>query len=162
MKKKSIFVIVVIFSLSINLYAQKEAPICKGKRYKGYVFDTSYIILKSIIEQRSKASLSCDEIRIAERILKDELPNLNSTKINQSKGCPNISKKLSKYCRQYFGFINNKGEKIIWMNMFWNRDLNDKAKYGLINVNDGCSYFWNIEVNITTKTLSNLQINGNG
>ena len=46
--------------------------------------------------------------------------------------------------------------------MFWNRDFKDRAKYELINVNDGCSYYWNVEVNISTKTLSNLQVNGKG
>ena len=81
--------------------------------------------------------------------------------INQSKGCSNINRKRGKYCR-HFGFINTKGEKLIWINLFWNKDLRDKAKYDLISVNDGCSYYWNVEVNITTKTLSNLQINGNG
>jgi hypothetical protein len=160
--KKTTILIIVIFSLSMSLFAQKEAMFCKGKKYKGYVFDTSYLVLRSIQEQQSKVNLSCDEIKIAEEILKKELTSLNRNKVNQSTGCPNISKKLCKYRRQYFGFININGEKIIWINMFWERDLNDRAKYELINVNDGCSYYWNIEVNINTKTLSHLQINGNG
>lgn len=144
----------------MNLHAQKEAMFCKGKRYKGYVFDTSYLVLKSIKDEQSRAMLSCDEIKIAEDILKNNLAALNANKINQAEGCPNISKKLCKYSRQYFGFINSKGEKVIWINMFWNKEINEKSKYQLINVNDGCSYYWNIEVNITTSTLSNLQING--
>lgn len=146
----------------MNLHAQKEATFCKGKGYKGYVFDTSYLVLKSIKEQRSRAILSCDDIKIAEGILKNNLPALNFNKINQTKGCPNISKKLCKYYRQYFGYINSKGEKIIWINMFWNKEFNNKSKYDLIVVNDGCSYYWNIEVNITTHSLNNLQINGKG
>jgi hypothetical protein len=160
--KKITILLLMMFGISINLMAQKEATFCKGKGYKGYIFDTSYLVLKSIKEQKSKSSLSCDEIKIAEEILKQGLLELNKIKINQVTGCPNINKKLAKYCRQYFGFINTKGEKIIWINMFWNRDLNDRGKYELISVNDGCSYYWSIEVNITARALSNLKVNGNG
>jgi hypothetical protein len=35
-----------------------------------------------------------------------------------------------------------------------------RASKELIIVNDGCSYFWNIEVNIDTETVSNLMVNG--
>lgn len=157
-----IFFVITFFGLSTSLFAQKEALFCKGKGYKGYVFDTSYLVLKSIKEQQSKAVLSYDEIKMAEDILKNKLAAFDAEKINQSAGCPDINRKLRKYCRQYFGFINTKGEKVVWINMFWNRDFNDKAKYELISVNDGCSYYWNIEVNITTQTLSNLKVNGKG
>lgn len=161
MKKNIFFFIIICFSQS--LYAQKEiAVFCEGKGYKGHVFDTSYFILKSIKNQQAKVNLSCEEIKEVEAILKEELSKLNTNKLNQSSGCPNIEKRLSKYCRQYFGFINTKGEVIIWINMFWNKDLNDKAKDHLIDVSDGCSRYWNIEVNIKTKELSNLQINGKG
>ena len=152
----------VFFGVSLNLHAQKEATFCQCKFYRGYVFDTSYLILKSIKQQQSRAVLSCDEINIAEHILKNNLAELNVNKINQTHGCPNIRKKLCKYRRQYFGFINSKGEKIIWINMFWTKEFNDESKYDLIRVFDGCSYYWNIEVNITTKSLGNLQINGIG
>ena len=118
------------------------------------------MILKSINGQQSRATISCDEIKIAENILKNKLATLNANRINQPKGCPNICKKLYKYYRQYFGFINSKGEKVIWINMFWNKELNDESKHELISVNDGCSYYWNIEVNITAQSLSSLRING--
>ena len=162
MKKKSAFITIIVLSFSFKLYAQKAAVYCKGKRYSGYVFDTSFTILKSIKEQRERILLSRNDIDMAESILRKQLPSLNREKVNQSKECPDISRNLNKYCRQYFGFLNKKGEKIIWINMFWNKVLNEIAKYDLISVNDGCSYYWNVEVNITTKVLCNLQINGNG
>ncbi|RFM27670.1 hypothetical protein DXN05_13245 [Deminuibacter soli] len=152
----------MLFGVAMSLHAQKEAVFCKGKGYRGYVFDTSYLVLKSIKEQHSRAVLSCDEIKVAEGILKNNLASLNANKVNQTDGCPNISKKLCKYRRQYFGFINSKGEKVVWINMFWNKEFNDSSKHQLVSVSDGCSYYWNIEVNITTNTLSNLQINGKG
>jgi len=160
--KEAITLFSMLVGLAVNLYAQKEAVFWKGKCYEGYVFDTSYLVLKSVKQQQSRAVLSCDEIKIAENILKKKLAALNTNNINQTEGCPNISKKLYNYRRQYFGFTNSKGEKIIWINMFWNKKFNNKSKYELISVNDGCSYYWNIEVNITTNSLSNLQINGKG
>lgn len=160
--KRAITILTVILGIAVSLHAQKEAVFCKGRCYKGYIFDTSYLIFKSVKQQQSRALLSGNEIEKAENILKNNLVALNANKINQTDGCPNISKKLRKYHRQYFGFINSKGEKIVWINMFWDKKFNNKSKYELISVNDGCSYYWNIEVNITTSTLSNLQINGKG
>jgi hypothetical protein len=160
--KKTIILFSALVTIVMNLHAQKEAVFCQGKCYKGYMFDTSYLFLKSINAQQSRAVLTCDEIKMAEGILKSNLATLNADRINKTKGCPDISKKICKYRRQYFGFINSKGEKIIWINMFWNKEFNDRSKYELISVNDGCSYYWNIEVNITTNTISNLQINGKG
>ena len=60
----------MLVGLAVNLYAQKEAVLWKGKCYEGYVFDTSYLVLKSVKQQQSRAVLSCDEIKIAENILK--------------------------------------------------------------------------------------------
>ncbi len=161
MKITSVF-FPIFLGMALNIYAQEPSILCKGKGYVGYMFDTNYLVLKSIKKQQSRLVLSCDEIKTAEHILKSKLAALNSSKINQSKNCPAIVKKLSKYRRQYFGFVNTKGEKIIWINCFWNKDLNDKSKHDLIIVNDGCSYYWNIEVNLTNNSLSNLEINGRG
>lgn len=152
----------IFLGMALSIYAQEPSILCKGKGYVGYMFDTNYIVLKSIKEQKGKSMLSCNEIETAEHILKSKLAALSSSKINQLKNCPNIVKKLSKYRRQYFGFVNTRGEKIIWINCFWNKDLNDKSKHDLIIVNDGCSYYWNIEVNLTNNSLSSLKINGKG
>lgn len=160
--KKAILFFIMLFVLCINLLAQKEPVFCKGNGYRGYIFDTSYSVLKSIDGQRGRANLTSDEIGVAENILKSELEKINQGNVNQSSGCPNISKKLGKYWRQYFGFINTKGEKVLWVNMFWNKGLNNDAKHDLIVVSDGCSYYWNIQINLTTKKVSNLHVNGRG
>lgn len=152
----------MLLGLAVNLHAQKAAFFCKGKYYNGYIFDTSYLLLKSVKQQQSRAILSCDDIKTAENILKNNLAVLYTNRTSQAKGCPNIRKKLYRYRRQYFGFINSKEEKIIWINMFWNKEFNNKSRYEFISANDGCSYYWDIEVNITTNSLSNLQINGKG
>lgn len=143
-------------------YDKKEAISCNGQYYMGYIFDRSFLVYKSIDLQQSRVNLTCDDIKIAEKILNMKLASLEASKFNQTKDCPNILKELPKFCRQYFGYRNTRGEVIIWINMFWNNNLKSKAKYELIGVDDGCSKYWNIEVNITKNSLSKLYINGNG
>ena len=74
--------------------------------------------------------------------------------------CPIIHEKLQKYVRQYVGFVNMKGQKIIWVNCLWNKSLEERAGKDVIIVDDGCSYFWDVEVNLNTGELANLMING--
>lgn len=160
MKKVAGFVILCFFAHDI--FAQHRTELCLGRRYRGIVFDTSYNVLKSIDNQAGRVVLTCSDIAIVESILKKKLKEINIKRENQNQGCPNIRKKLSRYTRQYFGFENQKGEKIVWVNLFWDRNLSEPARSELIMVNDGCSYYWNIEVNLSLETLSNLQVNGKG
>ena len=152
----------VVFFLGYTSYSQSNTKFCSGKGHKGYVFDTSYLVLKSIANQERKIELRCNDIVLAEQLLKKNLNSLNERKINQGEGCPNIQKKLRKYYRQYFGFQNRNGERIVWINLFWDKSLIQQAQSEIIMVHDGCSYYWNIEVNLTKGTLSNLHINGKG
>ena len=160
--KAYIFILLFLICQAHTLHAQNESILIKGRRYQGYIFDTSYFVLKSIENQVGRINLSLEEVKLAESILKTKLSKINSNKHSQTSSCPNIEKYLNKYFRQYFGFINNRGENVVWINMFWNKDLNENAKHNLIIVSDGCSYYWDIEVNIATEALKNLAINGNG
>jgi len=160
--RKAILFFNLSFFLCFDLLAQNSPLFCKGHGYRGYVFDTTYFLMKSIEGQRSKANLTLEEIRAAESILRSQLPEINRLKPNQSSGCPNINRKLDRYWRQYFGFINVKDEKVVWINMFWNKELIGDAKRELVGMYDGCSYYWNIEINLTTRKAYNLQVNGSG
>lgn len=139
-----------------------QSTYIKGKGYRGIIFDTSVFVLKSIKDQKDRHLLTKSDVEKAEQLLKNNLQALNQKKINQTAGCPIIHKKLKKFYRQYLGFINQKGEVIVWINCFWDKELIERARSEIIQVNDGCSYFWNIEVNITTCQLQDLEINGRG
>ncbi len=85
--------------------------------------------------------------------------------------CPVIHRNLNSYFRQYVGIVNDKGQRVVHINFYWN-------KYGLLDrlkgfadrrldhdsdytvVFDGCSHYWQINVNFEEKKLSNLMING--
>ncbi|WP_340064426.1 hypothetical protein [Ascidiimonas aurantiaca] len=62
--------------------------------------------------------------------------------------------------RQYVPVINEKGEKEIWINFFCNDWESDDWKKDLMIVHDGGNCYFNIKVNLTNKTYSELRING--
>lgn len=145
------------------MYSIGQSFAVTGKNYKGFAFDSSVLVLKSISEQKSRYNLTSLDVEKVESILCKNLKVVNGRRVNQvSSGCPVIHKRLKKYYRQYVGFINKQGDVVVWVNLFWDKGLTDRAKDEIVYVNDGCSYYWNIEVNITTGELQNLEVNGTG
>ena len=68
--------------------------------------------------------------------------------------------KLKGKKRQYVPVINEKGEKEIWINFFCNDWKSDSWKTDLMIVNDGGNCYFNLKVNLTNKSYSELRING--
>ncbi len=68
--------------------------------------------------------------------------------------------KLKGKKRQYVPVINEKGEKEIWINFFCNDWESDSWKTDLMIVQDGGNCYFNLKVNLTNKTYSELMING--
>jgi hypothetical protein len=87
---------------------------------------------------------------------------LNVDLLNQVDGCPVIHKKLTKYKRQYVGIINQNGDMVVWVNFIWAKDKDSIKKLGdeIIIILDGCSYYWNVKVNLSSENLFDLSING--
>ena len=104
---------------------------------------------------------SKSDIETAELALINQLASINTERHNQY-DTPVIDKNLIKYKRQYFGYIDSKGNKILFINCFWKRDKEDERLWlnERIMVLDGGSYFWNIKFNLNTNELFDLDING--
>ena len=68
--------------------------------------------------------------------------------------------KLDKFKRQYVSVFNERGEKEIWVNFFCNNGNTDQWKTKLIMIKDGGNCYFNLKVNLTNKTYSELKING--
>jgi len=103
-----------------------------------------------------------EEIIKAELKLKTQLKKLNKKKLNQS-STPIIDKNLSKYFRQYFGYIDNNGNKILFINCLWLEDnfINySKLFKRNIEIHDGGSYYWNIKFNLNSGKLFDFYVNG--
>lgn len=130
----------------------------KTKDFDVAIFSEDY---NGIIEEQERFSPTKNEVLEAEEALNKDLAELNFKKPNQSSS-PVIHENLKKYKRQYFGYFNEKGEKILFINCFWNdkKDTEKSLLNGEVRVFDGGSYFWQVEYNLTTKKLFNLQVNG--
>lgn len=103
-----------------------------------------------------------EEINLAEMLVNDQLENLNLNQENQGGSCPIIHTELRKYDRQYVGYLDQSGQRIIWINFFWSRRVAaTNLKEEVIIVFDGCSYYWNVKVSIDKKLLFELNVNGN-
>ena len=144
----------------------------KGNNFEGVIFSEEYqmpYVDNPTSEFRFTPSI--EEIELAEKILKEQLPNINKG-LNQGKNLgPNINKKLSKYQRQYIGFITEDGERHIYISCNRQRynlmdrirgysPPDDSWKTEFWIVFDGGSNHWNIKVNLDKKELLDLNVNG--
>jgi len=151
-------IIPLLISLSLIL---NESPsrFIKNKNFEGYVFSDSEKLEFNSEISNNRFTPTNEEIILTENILKSDLFNLNKDRLNQVKSCPIIDKNLKKYIRQYLGYYVN-GEKVIWINFLWKKEKIDNINKKIIIVSDGCSYYWNVKVNISKHKLYDLLING--
>jgi len=134
----------------------------EGNSFKGYIFPKEYKNIYYSQNEYSSYTPSKEEIINAETVLKEKLKEINKFKINQDNKCPVIHKQLCKYNRQYFGIIDKNGKKVVYINFIWGKSTPNNWDREIIVVLDGCSYYWNIKVNITDSLLYDLNINGMG
>jgi hypothetical protein len=82
--------------------------------------------------------------------------------VKRGKNCLLIHKALSRYNRQYMGYIDEKGKKVVWVNYIIARDKPQTGKLGehIIVVLGGCSNYWNIKVNLEEGKVYDLRVNG--
>lgn len=148
--------IIILFLSSYLIHAQNVAEHFKTKQFEVAIFPES----SNELMQQNRFTPTKEEIIKAENALKSKLKFINNPLMNQSRS-PIIHKNLKKYKRQYFGYINAKGEKILYINSLWSKS--NRENYWLqqiMMVSDGGSYYWNIEYNLESEELENLEING--
>lgn len=126
----------------------------KTKQFNCAIFPSDYINLPPIGSSDRFTPTHAD-IDKAESALKNKLKSLT----NDS---PKIYKNLKHYRRQYIGFKNKDGQKIVIINCMWSNDENTNNNWlnEYIMTLDGGSDYWNINYNIVTDTLFNISING--
>lgn len=146
----------------------------KTNKYEGVIFSKDYNAFWPL--NGGEFTPTLEDIRITETLLRKGIKTLNSQRINQIDHCPIIDKNLRKYRRQYFGKIDANGDRIVVINCFWEKgtfsdfldcvllkkEFNDKWKTEVVQVFDGCSYYWSIKANLTQMNLFDLNINGIG
>ncbi len=155
-------IIQVLLLLSgFQLFGQADSAFITADHYKTStldvaIFPESYIdILPGV-----RFTPSRQEIDSAEMILAQQLKTINAQLPNQSSG-PVIHKKLHKYKRQYFGYIDANGDRILLINCFWAKHDHEDWLVRKIVMLDGGSYFWHIKCNLNKNELFELSVNGN-
>lgn len=152
----------ILFLLSSFLFINDSIYI-EQKKFSGYIFNEKHIVFMSIEDEKERYTPTNEDIILAEQILKKEISCKSKYLFKQIENDPIINKKLIKYIRQYVGFINKSDDKIIWINFIWKgKFTKEELAKDIIKVNDGGSYYWNVKVNLKTKNLSDLNINGRG
>lgn len=148
-------------SIVIVIFFCVQSIFIKHKCYTGYIFEKEHFVFVDLGEDYIRYTPTEDDVIKSENILKLNIRETNIEHLNQSNKMPVIDKKLNKYIRQYVGFINSKGEKIIWINFIWKNYFSDSDyKNDIIFVKDGGSYYWNIKVDVNNKKLYDLRVNG--
>jgi hypothetical protein len=156
-------VFILLYSYSAGNAQSENTPTIaehyETKKFNAAIFPASS---REVFSGSERFTPSKQEIEIAEQALIKQLAAINADRQNQD-ATPIIDKNLSKYKRQYFGYTNDKGNKILFINCFWKRNKEDEKLWlnERIMVLDGGSYFWNIKFNLTTNELFDLDVNGN-
>jgi len=147
-----------------------------GDTFEGIIFKAEFQAQYPKFENDTSKSVwftpTIDQIILVEIIIGKQLKN-----IDRKAKYPNgkyIFKHLSDFHRQYVGYVNSKGEEIVYINCFpvdedW---ANEKATNGkkklnipkwydnMFEVFDGGPSFWHAEVNLRTKKIVTFYVNG--
>ena len=150
------YIIILFLTSFYYVKAQNVAEHFKTKQFEVAIFpESSYEIMPG-----KRFTPTKEEIFEAEKALKSKLKEANRNLENQYNS-PIIHRNLKKYKRQYFGVINDKGEKILYINSLWKKNEEEtKWLQQIIMVSDGGSHYWKIEYNLETDELINLSVNG--
>lgn len=152
----------ILASILLFLWLNPQTPgLIQGKGFKGYILGKNQFVITSIENQKERYTPVEEDVLLAERLVKEGLAELNNPMTDQGSGCPVIHRNLKKYIRQYVGYVNTAGEKIIWINFLWKSGTdNQRLTNEVVIVLDGCSHYWNIKVNLNKRMLYELFVNG--
>lgn len=141
---------------------------------RGTIFNDNYpfkLFYVSDVDSTKRWTPNQAEIELAEKILWQQIKEINKNRPNQMASCPVIHRHLNSYFRQYVGIKNEKGQKIIHINFYWDKfglwdrirgyydsRLDYDSDYTIVF--DGCSHYWHINVNLDENKLSDFAVNG--
>ena len=152
---------------SNNKHVQQSLAAIDSSNYAVLKFDTNDTWL---FDDATPSNLEQSEIEEIDSILKLCIDTFN---INQqlhfnriSNSHPDYNLKvddfivnLSRYRRQYFPVINSEGHKEVWVNCFCN-DFDKNWRNEMLIVFDGGNCYFNLIINLTTKTFYRFMVNG--
>ncbi|HPU46237.1 MAG TPA: hypothetical protein PLQ91_01225 [Bacteroidales bacterium] len=174
--KNILFFVIVLLSFSFNLFSQnknhdsicEDAIYVKTDDYEGVIFGPKCLkrlLIKdgdTIDEPRWIPTMQ--DIENAEKLIRKYVTKKSKHYlVNQGDGCPIIYQNFDKYVRQYYGTYNKKGQKILEVNFLW-REYAYETEWKCVRlmIFDGCSFYWDISVNMNKKKCFDYWVNGIG
>ncbi|MFY8187245.1 MAG: hypothetical protein ACOVLC_04730 [Flavobacterium sp.] len=167
--KKLLF---IILTLNFGLTFSQGIELIESTKFRGAIFPKEYDLNDKVTTIEKRFTPTNEEIVELENQLRIQIKKINKNKPNQGRHYgPIIHKRLKKYDRQYIGFIDQYGQRVIHVNFIWNGysiwdflngyekpDESWKTKWQIWF--DGGSQFWNINYIIEKKEFVDFQVNG--
>jgi hypothetical protein len=145
-----------LFLITYTLFAQIDST--TAFHYKTDKYDCAIFFKKftDAYNGGNHFSPTRDDIDKAERVLEQKL-----LLVDTSKQVTFIYKNLKKYQRQYFGYINKEGHKVLYINLLWTEDKSQMKDWlsRVVEVDGGGAYYWKIKYDMNTDGLYDLQVN---
>jgi len=147
---RTLTILTIILLTTFNCFGQVNTTFKKAERYKTNKFDEAIFPVNYFdILTGQRFSPIRQDIDKAEILLTNNLRNINKQLANQF-SIPIIHNNLHKYKRQYFGYIDKNGDKILLISCFWAKDKDDNNRWltNRVMALDGGSYYWNVKFNL--------------
>ncbi|RBP27023.1 hypothetical protein DFR65_1121 [Oceanihabitans sediminis] len=165
--------LLIILTLNFGLTFSQNIELIESRNFDGAIFPKTYDIpLTENPPIEKRFTPTKEEIVELEKQLRGQIKEINKNKPNQGKHYgPIIHKRLKKYDRQYIGFIDQYGQRVIHVNFIWNgysiwelirgwTKPDDSWKTEWQMWFDGGSRFWNINYIMDKKEFVDFSVNG--
>ena len=133
-----------------------------GHNYHGYAFHKNWDVDVTVENMDGRYTPTDEEIAQVEKLVKKRIAYLNRFHENQEGMCPIIDEHLSKYERQYVGFTDVHGYRIVWVNFVWDDKVKNQLSQDIVLTEGGCGHYWHLKVNLDTEKVYGLEVNGSG
>ena len=138
----------------------EQTTLISSGQFRGVIFSADYNL--PILDDTDKGRFTpiANDVIKLEKELEGRIKEINKNRPNQGgQYGPIIDKKLDRYSRQYAGFINDKGERIIHVGLNW-KETGEAWKADFILVFDGGSHHWTIRYNLDKDEFFRFGVNG--
>lgn len=168
--RRAFFIISVVLLLGTTAMAQDQmnpeetwkSEEVTGSNYHGFAFHKDWEVDVSIDDQQGRFSPTDADIALAEKLMQKRLAYENRNHVNQEGRCPVIDENLRQYQRQYVGFVDQHGYRVVWINCLWDDQLAKRLSQDLLRTEGGCGHYWHILVNLDTEKVYGLEVNASG
>jgi hypothetical protein len=156
MKKTVLVALIFLASVAANAQMKDSTAAWhyKTDNYDCAIFPMAYST--DIVHNTKRFTPGFPDIDKAEKAIAQQMLTQRDT----TKRLPDVYRHIKKYRRQYFGYTNNDGHKILYINMFWEEDkyVKDWLKQ-MVMVQGGGSNYLSMKYDLTDNKLYDLQIN---